>query len=231
MVERIYYVAMSISSLFTQIRDYFHSLKFCLKVFPFGVAIKTPINISYQVKVGNIYKGAIVLEGSKSHNRVFIGHQGYSAIAENQGLINIERGGKLVVKGTARFAQGIRLWIDQDSTIEVGDNFYCNKNCLFRAFDNITIGKDVLMGWNIELNTSDGHTIFIDGIHKQNHGPIKIGNHVWVASHVNISKNALLSNNSIISQKSLVISKFNESNILIGGIPAKVLKGNVDWNI
>lgn len=223
-------MAMSVSLIITQLRDYFHSLKFCLKVFPFGIAIKTPINISHQVKVGNIYKGAIVLEGAIYHNKVFIGHQGYSAIAENQGQINIERGGKLVVKGTARFAQGIRLWIDQDSTIEVGDNFYCNKNCLFRAFDNITIGKDVLMGWDIELNTFDGHTITIGNTPKQNHGPISIGDHVWIASHVRFAKNSSVFDESVVAQQSLVTSNIDVSNVLVGGAPAKIVKPNISWN-
>lgn len=222
-------MAMSISSIFTQLRDYFYSLKFCLKVFPLGIAIKTPINISHQVKVGMIYKGAIVLEGPIFHNKVFIGHQGFDAIAETQGLINIEYGGKLVLKGAARFAQGIRLWIDENSTIEVGENFYCNKNCLFRAFDNITIGKDVLMGWDIELNTSDGHLVFFNGIQKANHGPIRIGNHVWIASFVGFSKNSSISNDSIVCQRSFVSSAFELPNVLIGGVPAKLIKKDYNW--
>ena len=222
---------MSISLLFTQIRDYIHSLYFCLKLFPFKDAIKTPINISHQVKIGNVYRGAIVLNGPLYHNRVFIGHQGYSAIAENEGLINIELGGKLILEGTARFAQGVRLWIDQNATITVGDNFYCNKNCLFRAFDNITIGNNVLMGWDIEMNTTDGHHIIIDGQEKENHGPITIGNHVWIASNVGLSKNAVVSNNTVVAQKTLITSEFDEANVLLAGCPAVIIKRGINWEI
>lgn len=222
---------MSISLLFTQFRDYIHSLYFCLKVFPIKDAIKTPINISHQVKIGNIYRGAIALNGPLYHNRVFIGHQGYSAIAENEGLINIEPGGKLIIEGTARFAQGVRLWIDQNATITVGDNFYCNKNCLFRAFDNITIGNDVLMGWDIEMNTTDGHHIIIDGQEKVNHGTITIGNHVWIASHVIFSKNSSVANDCVVAQRSLVSSRFENRNVLIGGYVANVMKEHISWEM
>lgn len=222
---------MSISLLLTQIRDYIHSLYFCLKLFPFKYAIKTPINISHQVKIGNVYRGAIVLNGPLYHNRVFIGHQGYSAIAENEGLINIEFGGKLILEGTARFAQGVRLWIDQDATITVGDNFYCNKNCLFRAFDNIAIGKDVLMGWDIEMNTTDGHHIIIDGHEKVNHGSISIGNHVWIASHVIFSKNSSVADDCVVAQRSLVMGINNNTNTLYGGVPTKIIKERFIWNI
>lgn len=222
---------MSISLLFTQIRDYIHSLCFCLKVFPFKDAIKTPINISHQVKIGNIYKGSIILNGPLYHNRVFIGHQGYSAIAENEGLINIEPGGKLIIEGTARFAQGVRLWIDQNATITVGDNFYCNKNCLFRAFDDITIGNDVLMGWDIEMNTTDGHHIIIDGQEKVNHGSISVGNHVWIASHVIFSKNSSVADDCVVAQRSLITSHYCVGSNLIGGFPAELLKSFINWDI
>lgn len=221
---------MSISLLFTQIRDYIHSLYFCLKLFPFKDAIKTPINISHQVKIGNVYRGAIELIGPLYHNRVFIGHQGYSAIAENEGLINIELGGKLIIEGTARFAQGVRIWIDQNATISIGDNFYCNKNCLFRAFDNITIGNNVLMGWDIEMNTTDGHHIIIDGHEKVNHGSISIGNHVWIASHVIFAKKSSVADDCVVAQRSLVSTNIKCANTLIGGIPARELKQSVVWN-
>lgn len=220
---------MSIRLLFTQLRDYIHSLYFCLKVFPLRIAIKTPINISHQVKIRNIYRGAIVLNGPLYHNRVFIGHQGYSAIAENEGLINIEPGGKLIIEGTARFAQGVRLWIDQNATITVGDNFYCNKNCLFRAFDNITIGKDVLMGWDIEMNTTDGHHIIIDGQEKVNQGSILIGNHVWIASHVIFQKNSGVKDDTVVAQKTLIDSQIEQQNVLVGGTVAKVIKQQIRW--
>lgn len=222
---------MSIILLFTQIRDYLHSLYFCFKVFPFREAIKVPVNIAYHIKIGNIYKGAIELQAPIVHNQVYIGHQGYSAIAELPGLINIEKGGRLVIKGTARFAQGVRIWVDQDSTIIVGNNFYCNKNCLFRAYDDITIGEDVLMGWDIEMNTNDGHLLEINHEIKLNHGPIILGDHVWVASHVGFAKNSSVPSGAVIAQRSLVTNAFNKQKALIAGIPAKEILDNIQWQL
>lgn len=230
MVEKLHKMVMSsISLYFNLLWDYIYSLWFCLKILPFGDAIKTPINISRRVNVGTIRKGAIVLNGPIRHNRVFIGHRGFSAIADGSGLVNIEPGGKLIINGTASFAQGIRLWIDSNATMTVGNNFSCNKNCLFRAFDDITIGADVLMGWDIELNTTDGHLLQIDGVSNINHGSISIGNHVWVASHVVFSKKSSVAAGSVVAQKSLVATKHRTSNVLLAGTPARVIKENVEW--
>lgn len=216
-------------TLLIQLIDWLYSLYFCWKVFPFSIAIHTPINISHNVKIGKINRGAIELSGAIYHNKIFIGHQGYSAIAEQNGLTNIEPGGKIIFEGTARFAQGIRIWVDCNATLIVGDNFYCNKNCLVRAFDDIIIGKNVLLGWDIELNTTDGHNIIVDDQYRKNHGKIVVGDHVWIASHVTVSKGSFLSADSVVAQHSLVSLKFEESNVLLGGIPAKKLKSQVRW--
>ena len=66
--------------------------------------------------------------------------------------------------------------------MHIGKDFYCNKNCLFRCCDNISFGDKALLGWNVTLQTTDGHVIEVDRQAKDNHGPIEIGNHVWIAS-------------------------------------------------
>lgn len=139
------------------------------------------------------------------------------------------RCGRLIFRGKAKFAQSIRLWVDSGATLTLGENFYCNKNCLLRAYDDISFGRDVLMGWDISVNTADGHTIY-EGLNPQlNHAPITIGNHIWIASHVIIGKGARLPDNSVIAQRSIVTKVFQESNVLIGGTPARILKSGIDW--
>lgn len=220
---------MNLSLFFSLLIDYIHSLYFCIRVFPIGEALKVPVNISRNVKIGKVYPGCIVLSRPICHNMLYIGHQGYEAVAENQGLINIEKGGKIIVEGKARFGQGVRLWIDEGAVLTIGDNFYCNKNCLFRVYDNVSFGKDVLFGWNIELNTTDGHYVKIGNKEKQNHSPIALGNHIWVASHVILGKGTVLPDDTVVAECSLVNDSFSERNSLIGGIPAKVLRTDVYW--
>jgi len=225
MAERICQMEMVLE----RIIDWCYSLVFCMRVFPLRDALRMPINISHKVKVGKIRKGCIEQRGSKRHNMVYIGHQGFSAIEESNGLINIEEGGKMIIDGNARFAQGVRLWIDKDATFSIGKNFYCNKNCLFRVMDNVSFGDDVLMGWDIEFNTADGHQICIGEEWKKSHAPIIVGNHVWIGSHVRVTKGAVIPNRCVVAQASLVNKCFKKEHALIGGIPAQVIREAVDW--
>lgn len=211
--------------------DLLYSLVFCLRCFPFADAIKIPVNISHQVKVSQTGRGAIVFLQPIQHNMLYLGHQGFTAIPPHQGIIHIEKGCHLVVEGKARFAQGVRIWIENGSKLQVGDNFYANVNCFFRAYDDIIIGKDVLLGWNIAFNTSDGHSIIYADGEAENHQSIHVGEHVWIASDVTLSKGVNLPDGTIVAQRSLVCSQFSQPMTVIGGIPAKILKKEVNWKI
>ena len=57
---------------------------------------------------------------------------------------------------------------------------------------------------------------------------ITIGNHVWIAADVKILKGVKIGHCSIIVTGSLVTKDVND-NALVGGIPAKILKENINW--
>lgn len=137
-------------------------------------------------------------------------------------------GGKIVFYGDATFSQGSSIRVE-NSWLEVGDNFYCNKNCFFSCSEGITIGKDVLLGWNVNIRDSDGHTMIYDNQEQKNTNSVHIGNHVWLASYADILKGVSIGSDSVVAYNSCVTKPFEESNVLIGGYPAKIIKHNVNW--
>lgn len=88
-----------------------------------------------------------------------------------------------------------------------------------------------MFSYDIDIRTGDSHSI-INTISNERINYAKdifIGNHVWVASHVSVLKGVHIFDNSIIASRSVVTKTFKEGNIIIGGIPAKKLKENVNW--
>ena len=82
----------------------------------------------------------------------------------------------------------------------------------------------------IEFRTGDSHSI-IDVVSKKriNYAQdVIIGNHVWIGAHSKILKGVTIGDNSIIGTNSLVTKNILKNSIA-AGIPAKVLKSNVDW--
>ena len=98
--------------------------------------------------------------------------------------------------------------------------------------DNITtIGNDVLIGWNVNIRSSDGHHIY-DTVTKLNNPivkPVTIGNHVWIASNVDILKGSYIPDNCVVAYRSCVLSRFTTPHCIISGYPAKVLRENISW--
>ena len=96
----------------------------------------------------------------------------------------------------------------------------------------VEIGNRCLFSDKIIIRSSDSHTIFDCKTKVPLNVPrkVKIGNHVWIGYGVNILKNTLLPNNCVGATQSLVTKEFHDDNCVIGGIPAKILRTNINWD-
>ena len=125
--------------------------------------------------------------------------------------------------------QGTTLRCDKNAVIELGKNFYCNKNCHIRSAERIKIGDECSLGWNVQINTDDGHSILHDGKLVNRIGSIDIDNHVWVTSNTIITKNVKIAEGCIVAQGAVVSKSIMESKSLVGGVPAKIIRTCVEW--
>lgn len=97
---------------------------------------------------------------------------------------------------------------------------------------SVSIGHDCLFSDNIELWASDTHAIYDNNGDVLNLGKsIKIGNHVWIGRYVKILKNTEIQDNSVVGMGSIVTKKFTETNCVITGNPAKIVKRNINWDV
>ena len=88
-----------------------------------------------------------------------------------------------------------------------------------------------MLGWNVQINTSDGHPILHNGNMKPSDLPIRVGKHVWITSNVIITKGVSIADGCIVAQGAVVVKSIQEANSLVGGIPAKIISNNIDWRI
>lgn len=98
----------------------------------------------------------------------------------------------------------------------------------------VIIGSNFLAANNIELRTSDAHTIYSinnpkEAINKPSFG-IHIGEHVWIGENVLVAKDVSIPKNCIIGACSFVCRKEFHENTIIAGVPAKTIKYNVNWD-
>lgn len=98
---------------------------------------------------------------------------------------------------------------------------------------NIFVGEDCLFANNITLTTTDNHVIYDVRSNERvnNGGDIYIGNHVWVTRDVMILNNSSVGNDSVLAARCLLTKKFECNNVILGGVPAKIIKENINWKL
>lgn len=96
---------------------------------------------------------------------------------------------------------------------------------------NITIGEDCLFSSDISFRVGDSHSV-LDTNSGRRLNPSKditIGQHVWIGHSVKVLKGTIIGNNSVIGTGSVVTGREFPPHSIIGGVPAKVIKENIDW--
>lgn len=111
--------------------------------------------------------------------------------------------------------------------LKIGNNFCLNSYSRIIAHDKITIGNNVTLAQFVSILDHDhNYDVNHQGelcLNGYKTAPISIGNNVWIADKVTILKGVTIGDNVIIGANSLVI-KDVESNSIVGGVPAKLLK-------
>lgn len=208
----------------------FKTVYFNFKVFDFKKALKLPVFISYNTKIYGVSKNSIEIDTEKiSMAMIKFGFGGTDFIPAQKSCIKIQKGAKLRFQGKAFLGDGICISVENKALINFGENFSCNKNCIIYSCNSIEIGKNALLGWNVNLRDNDGHTIIYKDEKKENEKAIIIKDNVWIGAYVDILKGVLISENSVVATRSCVTKEFNNANLLIGGYPARSIKEEVSW--
>ncbi len=138
----------------------------------------------------------------------------------------VKKNGKLVSTGKFSIFSGARITIHEDAQLELGSG-YINHNVNINCSASIKIGKHVAISENVVIRDSDNHEIISNDDHVKT-APINIGDKVWIGMNVIILKGVTIGDNSIIAAGSIV-NKDVPPNSLVGGVPAKVIKSNINW--
>lgn len=112
----------------------------------------------------------------------------------------------------------------KNSEIILGDNISTNNNLFICCAKKITIGSDTVIGERVTIFDFEGHGLRADERKKIGvFGTVEIGSNVWIGNNVTILKNSMVGDNTIIAAGAVVNGRF-PANVIIGGVPAKIIK-------
>ncbi|MCI8665010.1 MAG: acyltransferase [Hungatella sp.] len=162
--------------------------------------------------------GSIVeLSGNLVLNCGRIGKNGRSSI------LRLDENAKLNCDGFS-FMYGADIQLFKDANLILGRGSFINSDCKIRCHKKISIGEDCAISHDFTVMDSDAHEL--DGSRSIN--AVKIGNHVWIGTRVTILNGVTVGDGAVIAAGS-VVTKDIPANVLAAGVPAKVIKNNIEW--
>lgn len=123
-------------------------------------------------------------------------------------------------------ADSVRIFtpfhINYGKNTQFGKNIFINLNCVFLDLGGIQIDDGVMLAPGVKL-LSEGHPVEPSRRKNLTAGKIHIKKNVWIGANATILQGVTVGENSVVAAGA-VVSKDVPANVMVGGIPAKILK-------
>lgn len=134
---------------------------------------------------------------------------------------------KLEVKGRFLIGSGTDVRIFDGAKVELGSGYF-NGHAQIICAKSIKIGNDVAIARDVIIRDTDAHEIV--GNDKEKTLPVTIGNHVWIGTRAIIMKGVTIGDGAVIAAGAIV-TKDVPANAIVAGVPAKVIRENIEWKL
>lgn len=166
-----------------------------------------------------------LLSNNKNVNGKFIKHQ--PVVINGEGNIEVGENVNIGVFNAPFFYNGY-AYIEarkNKSKIKFGNNIHINNNFSIVSEKSICIDDEVLIGFNCSIIDSNFHDLDFKNRKQTDPNPkeIIIKKNVFIGNNVTILKGVIIGENTVIANGAVVTKSF-PANVIVGGIPAKIIK-------
>lgn len=194
----------------------------------FGLkGLRIPVLVSKNV-LFKCMRGGVILESFRTCN-VKIGFEKTGILDPKYSRFIWFVEGEVALGDNVNISSGVKLSCAKNAKLTIGANSSININTEIICMDNINIGKNTLISWNVLVMDSDFHKIGNKESFNRVTKPIQIGEHVWICCRAILLKGSIIPNDCVVAANSIVTKKFEECECLISN--NVVLKRNVLWEI
>lgn len=189
---------------------------------PFKQAVRLPI-LLYKPKFVSL-KGKVVIDSDKIELGMIKLGPLLNTCNPNCGISIDNRGGTIIFKGKAVFANDSYFMICKDAVLSLGKDIDCN--CKIKCAKSIEIGDETWIAYDSMLMDSDWHALtdVTTGKLLKKEAPVRIGKHNFISYKCIVTKGAVTPDNATFMPGSLINSVYEgEDNSLFGGNPCELI--------
>lgn len=141
-----------------------------------------------------------------------------------------ENCGTVVFKGEALIKPGAKIIVGKNGYLEMGDKFRLSSGSFIICYKKVIIGNNCRISWETQVLDSDFHQILDnEGVVLNPNKEIIIEDHCWIGNRCTINKGTKLSAHTVVAGNSLTNKQYAQSNVILAGIPAKVIRSGIRW--
>ncbi len=200
---------------------------------PFKDACKLPFYFYGPIRFTNI-SGNISISSQLESGMVRIGYN-YEKDTVRRGTVELNIVGNLIFKGHAQIGKDNFIYVGKNGNCSLGEMVGIASRSHLVVENSVTLGDWVRVSAECQIYDTDFHRM-IDTETKERHplvGSVIVGSKNFIGYRCSIKKGTHTPDFCTVAPMSLTNKDFTEhgNNILIGGVPAKLLKENIsrDW--
>jgi len=220
---------MSRNRLVNIVNSHYKFFHFCSKIYN-GLSFKNKLRskgCKVSIGVSNI-KG-LKIKNYGHNNEVIIGD---FAKIQNSTIIFYGNNNKILLNDRS-FLINVEFYTEDDNNeIVIGSHtsFFGNAHLAAIEGTKIIIGDNCMFAKDVHFRTGDSHSILnMQGERINESKDIIIDDHVWFGTKVTCLKGVHVSKDSIVAATTTLNKEYNVNNVIIGGVPGKIIKTDVNW--
>lgn len=203
----------------------FRSLSFSVKAFK-KKGFCFPILVYGRIQYWN--KGGIIFLDKDVYTGLYSIGKGNNLLSSKYDMIRFNNNGRICLKGPLRVLPGAKAFIRPGGRLTIMGG-HIGANFKLQCTENIYIGKNVLLSWDVQVMDSDMHYMVEGNTIRRNSKRIEIGENAWISNRVSVLKGTKLPPNIIVASNSLLSKDYSSipENSVLAGTPAHCVKENV----
>lgn len=129
---------------------------------------------------------------------------------------------RLHICGNVSLLRDSTIYIHPNAQLTIGNNTYLNGSLIDCSYQ-IAIGNDCALADGVRIMDNSWHLP-----NSQKEGVVRIGNKVWIATNALILPGVTIGDGAIVAAGA-VVTKDVPAKCMVAGVPARIIKENVEW--